>query len=301
MQALNLELNRGEIFGFLGLNGAGKSTTIRMILGLIRPTAGHVELFGHPLYSDRPRLLARVGAIVDSPAFFPYLSGEDNLAYFARLGRIARPRVGQLLARVGLSADQHRRYETYSPGMRQRLGIALALLRDPELLLLDEPTNGLDPVGQRTMRTLVADLAAEGRTIFMCSHLLHEVEQTCHRVGILQRGSLIAAGSVQDLLQGEQQIELQLRLVEQAEEVLRTVAWISRIERDGHRLILKTQVTHAEEVVALLAGRQIYPTVVRPREINLEELFLDLTHEAEAGTSSPEPPAVASARHVEEP
>jgi ABC-2 type transport system ATP-binding protein len=199
VDALDLTVERGELFGFLGPNGAGKTTTIRMALGLIVPTGGHVELFGEPVVTDRAPL-GRVGALVEEPAFWKYLSGRKNLEYFARAGgdrhdrRARLARVEDVLARVDLTDAADKRVKAYSQGMRQRLGLALSLLGAPELLVLDEPTNGLDPSGMREMRTLLRNLADDGTTIFVSSHLLTEVEAMCDRVGVMAQGRLVAQG-----------------------------------------------------------------------------------------------------------
>jgi len=185
---LNLELYRGEVFGLLGPNGAGKSTTVGMVLGLIAPTEGSIETFGLKLEANRWPILRRVGAVVESPAFYPYLSGWDNLEVIARArGGIPNSKIDEVLERVNLEERARDRYGHYSLGMKQRLGIASTLLGDPELILLDEPTAGLDPAGTKEVRDLLPKLAHEGRTVLLCSHLLHEVEQMCQRVAIIAR------------------------------------------------------------------------------------------------------------------
>ena len=204
VDGLDLTVERGELFGFLGPNGAGKTTTIRMVLGLILPTDGQVELFGEPVEIDRAPL-GRVGALVEEPAAWKYLSGRKNLEYFARAGsdgdgvRRRLARVEEVLAEVGLTAAADKRVKAYSQGMRQRLGLAQALLGEPELLVLDEPTNGLDPSGMREMRLLLRSLADRGITIFVSSHLLAEVEAMCDRVGVMAQGRLLAEGPPEQL------------------------------------------------------------------------------------------------------
>ncbi len=205
---LTLEVHAGECFGFLGPNGAGKTTTIGMILGLLHPTSGHVEVFSRPVTPTHTAPLREVGALVGSPGFYPYLSGRVNLRLLARLYPSAdEARVEAVLARVGLEAAAHRKVRTYSTGMKQRLGLAAALLHQPRLLILDEPTNGLDPVGMAEMRQLLRELTHDGVTVFLSSHLLHEVEQVCDRVAVLNRGQLLAHGPVADLLHGHQDLE----------------------------------------------------------------------------------------------
>jgi ABC-type multidrug transport system ATPase subunit len=195
---------RGSVYGFLGPNGSGKTTTIRMLLGLIRPTAGTHRLLGEPMPDRAARVLPLVGALVEGPAFYPYLSGRDNLRRMDAADRTAPPRmadarIGGALERVGLSAAAGKRYRSYSLGMKQRLAIAAALLMPRELLVLDEPTNGLDPQGTREVRGLVAALAAEGATVLLSTHLLAEVEQVCTHVGVMRRGSLVAQAPLTEL------------------------------------------------------------------------------------------------------
>jgi lantibiotic transport system ATP-binding protein len=197
VDTVDLAVPRGSVYGFLGPNGSGKTTTIRMLLGLVRPTAGRHALLGGTLPRDAARVLPRVGALVEGPAFHPYLSGRDNLRRLDAASRTADPRtaagrVGTALERVGLSAAAGKRYRAYSLGMRQRLALAAALLAPRDLLLLDEPTNGLDPQGTREVRALVTSLAAEGATVLLSTHLLSEVEQVCSHVGVMHRGRLVA-------------------------------------------------------------------------------------------------------------
>ena len=202
VDGLDLSVGAGQVFGFLGPNGAGKTTTLRMLLGLIRPTAGEAWLNGRRAGS--PGGLAGVGAMIEEPAFYPWLSGRQNLAVLALTGpalpaAAGSDPVGAALDRVGLTAVAGRKVKAYSQGMRQRLGLAAALLRRPSLLLLDEPANGLDPAGIREFRTLLRSLAAGGTTVFLSSHLLGEVEQTCDRAAVLHEGRLIGQGPVADL------------------------------------------------------------------------------------------------------
>src|SRR6266542_244326 len=195
VRELDLTVRAGEVYGFLGPNGAGKTTTLRMLLGLVRPTAGRVLLHGRP-----PGSLDGVGALIEGPAFYPYLSGRDNLRVLARHAAVPGKRVDVVLDLVDLSARAGDRYATYSLGMRQRLGVAAALLKDPRLLILDEPANGLDPAGIRDTRRLLRRLGDEGRTVFLSSHLLAEIEHTCDAVAILNRGVCVLSGGVRQVL-----------------------------------------------------------------------------------------------------
>jgi ABC-2 type transport system ATP-binding protein len=207
VDGIDLAVPVGSVFGFLGPNGSGKTTTIRMLLGLIAPSAGDLRLLGRDLGAGLDAALPRVGALVEGPAFYPWLSGWDNLARFDRAGPdprrpSRRRRIGEALERVGLSAAAGKRYRAYSLGMRQRLGLAAALLRPRDLLILDEPTNGMDPQGTREIRQLVRALAAEGATIFLSSHLLAEIEQICTHVGVMHLGRLVAQSALADLEAG---------------------------------------------------------------------------------------------------
>jgi ABC-2 type transport system ATP-binding protein len=200
---VELRVPRGSAFGYLGPNGAGKTTLIRMLLGLTRPSAGTVRLLGRPLPAERAAALARVGAIVEEPRFLDYLSGRENLRVVAAAREpAAHGRIDAALARVGLAARAGDRVATYSQGMRQRLGVARALLADPELLLLDEPLNGLDPAGILEMRQMMRALVAEGRTVLLSSHLLDEVEKVCDQVAIVDRGRVVVQGPISELAGG---------------------------------------------------------------------------------------------------
>jgi ABC-2 type transport system ATP-binding protein len=201
---VDLAVPAGSVYGFLGPNGSGKTTTIRMLLGLAYPTGGNAELLGVAMPGGATRVLARVGSLVEGPAFFPFLSGWQNLARCDAADqtadpRTARARIGGALERVGLTAAARKRYRNYSLGMKQRLAIAAGLLRPRDLIILDEPTNGLDPQGTREVRTLVRQIAADGITVFVSSHLLAEVEQVCSHVGVMRTGQLVFQGSLADL------------------------------------------------------------------------------------------------------
>jgi len=208
VDSIDLRVPRGSIFGFLGPNGSGKTTTIRMLLGLANISAGEVSLLGYSVPSEIGQALPKVGALVEGPAFYPYLSGRDNLIRFDAADRFADPatrhdRVDAALARVGLTQAARKKVHAYSLGMKQRLGIANALLQPRELLVLDEPTNGLDPQGTREVRNLIRALASDGITIFISSHLLLEIEQICTHLAVMSHGKIVAQGSVEELSAGE--------------------------------------------------------------------------------------------------
>lgn len=227
VNAVDLAVPRGGVYGFLGPNGSGKTTTIRMLLALVRPTAGTIELLGRAMPACSRRVLPRVGALIEGPAFQPYLSGSANLRRLDRWDAYADPatsaaRIGAALDRVGLGSAAGKRFRTYSLGMKQRLGIAATLLQPRSLLVLDEPTNGLDPQGTREIRTLVRELADDGTTVLVSSHLLSEVEQICTHVGVMRIGQLVAQGSIADVREraGPRRVRVETPDVDRAREVL---------------------------------------------------------------------------------
>jgi ABC-2 type transport system ATP-binding protein len=275
VDGLDLEVHRGEVLGFLGPNGAGKTTTVGMMLGLIAPTAGRVE------YTSVP--LQRIGAIIESPAFYPYLSGRDNLRALAlAAGGVPPARIDDLLEYVGLAERPKSPYRTYSMGMKQRLGIASTLLADPALVILDEPTNGLDPAGQREVRDLIPQLAREGRSVLLASHLLHEVEQVCDRVAILRRGKLLHVGSVSDLLRRGSFLDIQVAEPERSAEIIRALPFVERVSVQGERLSVVAPEERGADISLALSDAGLYVTAMAPRQTSLEEAFLELT-DAEPG------------------
>ena len=277
---VDLVVERGRVYGALGPNGSGKSTTVRMLLGLARPDKGEVKLFGKPLKEDSSSLLKRVGAVVETPAFVPYLSGRDNLKLLAKY--TPGPTNGTIetvLERVNLSEAAHRRFKNYSLGMKQRLGIAAAILNDPELIVLDEPTNGLDPQGTREVRALIPELAAEGRTIVLCSHLLYEVEQVCDAVTIFQKGRVVAQGRTKDLIGTRSRLEIRVPDMVAGEALLRSSQWASSISRLDGVLLIEGAGDQGEAVNRLLAAGGQYASVIRPIQTSLEDVFFELTGE----------------------
>jgi len=273
---LSLTVPRGHVFGLLGPNGSGKTTTMGMLLGLTRPTSGSFNLFGGD--ARHQVALRRVGAIVETPTFYPYLSGRQNLAYFQGiLGRGSATELDNLLERVGLADRANDRFHTYSLGMKQRLGIAYALLGDPELLFLDEPTNGMDPAGMAEIRDLIRSLGTEDRTVFLSSHLLNEVEQVCDSVVILSKGKLIAQGSVAELLQGRGQIRLRTTDNTQALTVLAALDWVEVAKIEGETLVVTAPPERAPELSAALGRADIYVTEMSSGTESLESYFLEIT------------------------
>jgi ABC-2 type transport system ATP-binding protein len=276
---VDLTVERGDVFGYLGPNGAGKTTSLRMLLGLIRPTEGTARLFGRDPLEVGARALDGVAGFVEGPRFYPYLSGRKNLRLLADLDGGTTPgRIDEVLDTVELRERAKDRVGGYSHGMRQRLGIAASLLRDPQLLLLDEPTTGLDPAGMRDMRDLVKRLAAEGITILLSSHILAEVEDLCNRVAIIRRGSIIYEGRLDDLLSSAGGgYRLRSPQLERAQMLLGAQPGIEALAAvDGHLRFQADDGALAAATIAL--GRAgIGITELAPQTTSLEELFLVMT------------------------
>jgi ABC-type multidrug transport system ATPase subunit len=266
VDGLALRVRRGEVYGFLGPNGAGKTTTLRMLLGLVRPTSGHATVLGRPPGS--PHGLARIGALVESPAFYPFLSGRDNLRVLAGHAGVERGRIDAVLAEAGLSPRAGDRVATYSMGMKQRLGVAAALLKEPELLILDEPTNGLDPAGMAEMREFIRSLAAGGRTVLLSSHMMGEIEQVSDRVGVIRAGSLVADGTV-DELRGQAGLRVRAEPLDAAARLLGSLADVELVDGEFD--------ARAAEVNRLLVDAGIAVSELSRRQASLEDVFLELT------------------------
>jgi ABC-2 type transport system ATP-binding protein len=275
VQSLNLNVFRGEVYGFLGPNGAGKTTTLRMLLGLIRPTVGSATVVGAGPGS--PLSLGKIGAIVETPAFYPYLSGYDNLRVVAGLCGVPATRIGSALDQVELTPRAKHKFSTYSMGMKQRLGVAAALLKEPELLILDEPTNGLDPQGMADMRNLIIQLGQGERTVLISSHLLNEVELMCTRVGVIQKGKLVAEGTI-DELRGAAQLTVRVDPVERARAILETELGAGNVtaHEDG-TLSLKVDLARTADINRTLVQAGLAVTELRAVTQSLEEVFMELT------------------------
>jgi ABC-2 type transport system ATP-binding protein len=275
---LNLELRRGEVFGFLGPNGAGKSTTVGMILGLVAPSAGRIELFGTKLDGNSWPLMRRVGAIIEEPAFYPYMSGRDNLETLSRsIGDVPKTRIDEVLKRVNLFERAGDRYDHYSMGMKQRLGIASTLLRDPELIILDEPTSGLDPAGTKEVRDLIPQLAHESRAVFLCSHLLHEVELVCNRVAIIKQGVMLANSTVAELTSHGQLLYIKVENQTAALSILKSQPWIKSVKTENGYLIVDAPGDSAARVNQVLAENKIFAFELVNKAASLEDVFLQVT------------------------
>ena len=284
LDRLDLEVHRGRVYGFLGPNGAGKTTAISLILGLLRATEGHAELFGLDCRTDLPAGLRRVGAVLEGQAYYPLLSARENLAIWAALhGDGADGRIDEVLDLVGLAQRKRDTVRTYSLGMKQRLGLAAALLHDPDLLVLDEPTNGLDPAGMREFRDLIKELGRSGKTVFVSSHLLGEVEQMCSDVGIVKEGKLLTQGPVAELLRQGEALEMEVTDTDAAVRVLNGIDWVRGVTRRDGRLVVDAPRERAAELSRALAEQQVYLSELRPREGSLEDFFLEVTGEEPQG------------------
>jgi len=276
---LSFDIPAGGITGFVGPNGAGKSTTFRMLLGLIRPTAGNAWMLGHPI-GDPNRYISRVGALVETPALYPKLSGYKNLLALARLGQLPTGRIDEVLDIVDLTDRAGDRYENYSLGMKQRLGIAAALLHEPELLLLDEPTNGLDPAGTVEIRALFRRLAEAGTSVVVSSHLLSEIQAACDRLVMIQDGHLVFSGPLDELLAAQHSTVIAItaeptdatRLAQLAEQAGKTV------NLTGARIEVDAEPDWSPQLSRLALDAGIVLRELRPVEANLETTFLELTN-----------------------
>jgi ABC-type multidrug transport system ATPase subunit len=273
---LNLRVRRGEVYGFLGPNGAGKTTTLRMLLGLSKATSGDaVVLGGAPGSGDG---IARIGALIESPGFYPSLSGRDNLRALAQHAGAPRQRIEAVLEEVGLARRAKDRFATYSQGMKQRLGVAAALLKDPELLILDEPTNGLDPGGMAEMRDFIRGLGRGGRTVLLSTHLMQEVEQVCDRAGVISSGAMVKEGTV-DELRGENILRVTAEPLEQARLLVEEHSAVRDVAAVDGALKVKADPAAAPEINRLLVSAGIAVSELSPGRASLEEVFLALTNQ----------------------
>jgi ABC-type multidrug transport system ATPase subunit len=271
---LSLRVRRGEVYGFLGPNGAGKTTTLRMLLGLVRPTSGSALVLG--ARPGSPESLARVGSLIESPTFYPFLSGRDNLRVLARYSAAPEVRIDAVLREVDLAQRAGDRFGTYSLGMKQRLGIAGALLKDPELLILDEPTNGMDPAGMAEMRGFIRNLGQGRRTVLLSSHLMTEVEQVSDRVGVISKGELVREGSV-DELRGRESLWVRAEPLDQAERVLGAVRGVEQVARLDGGFRIAADPAAAPTINRTLVEAGIAVAELRPERDSLEKIFLELT------------------------
>ena len=276
---VSLQVQPGDVFGFLGQNGAGKSTTIRMLLGLVKPSSGQISLLGHNVPQRREQALRKVGAIVDAPAFYDNLTGLENLKLFSSLtSHVAPHRYRGALRSVNLSGRENDKVRVYSHGMRQRLGLAQALLPQPELLILDEPTDGLDPQGIREIRQLLVDLARQhGLTIFLSSHLLHEVERICNRIAIINQGRLLYQGTVQSLLEPDLQFKVRTDRIDQAFQFLSESLKLPVLRNGSDHLYLKIPEADIAQVNQSLVGQGFQVFEISRHASSLEDIYFRLT------------------------
>ena len=284
VDGIDLAVPAGSTYGFLGPNGSGKTTTIRVLLGLINPSAGSWQLLGHRMPEQAMAALPNVGALVEGPAFYPWLTGEENLARLDAMGvdrqrSTRRARIAEALARVGLGPAAGRKYKAYSLGMRQRLGLASALLRPRRLLVLDEPTNGMDPQGTREIRNLVRQLGSEGTTVFLSSHLLSEVEQVCTHAAIMHRGKLLVQGTLAELRStSSPRLRVEVDDAERAREVLSRLG-MSGLERSGSDVTGSLDGLRPEDCCRALVEAGVGVSMLVSERQSLEDAFVALTGE----------------------
>ncbi len=277
VESLDLRVRQGEVYGFLGPNGAGKTTTLRMLLGLIAPTSGDISMMG--MSPGTPEALARIGSMIETPAFYPFLSGRDNLRMLAAYTATPEGRIDEVLEQVDLSDRAGDAFKGYSLGMKQRLGVAAALLKNPPLLILDEPTNGLDPAGMADMRGLIRQLGRDGRTVLLSSHLMNEVEQVCDRVGVIARGRVVAEGAVSDL-RGDDRLLVRVDQPLLARELLLPLPNVAGLDISGQAVRLEADP--GSEIDGAMVARLLVEGGVAVHELrhdrrSLEQVFLDLT------------------------
>lgn len=277
---LSISINEGDVFGFLGPNGAGKTTTIRMLVGLIKPTSGSAKIMGKDVQQEFVSAIKEVGAIVENPELYPFYTGRQNLIHFAKLsGRVDKTRIEEVIKLVRLENRIDTKVKTYSLGMRQRLGLAQALLNRPKILILDEPTNGLDPQGMKEVRQIIAHLAKEEKiTIFISSHLLHEIEQLCNRVAIVSNGKLIVQGKVEELLSKDyQEALIEVDDVKKSLEILSPLPFIQDVHANGTNIMVKFVGDSIAQINKHLVLGDVQVRRLETQNGNLEEFFLDLT------------------------
>ena len=271
---VSMTVRRGEVYGFLGPNGAGKTTTLRMVLGLIRPTAGSATVLGRP--AGEPEVTARIGALIEGPGFYPYLSGRDNLRTMARYRGLPDADADAALERVGLADRGKDRFKSYSLGMKQRLGVAAALMDGPDVIVLDEPTNGLDPAGMADMRALIVDLAKGGQTVLLSSHLLAEVEEICDRVGVIARGQLLVESTV-SALRGGRRLRVLATPVDRALAIAMRLAGEDAVQLEHDAVLLDVPPERTPAVVRALVeeGLDVHEATISER--TLEDVFFEMT------------------------
>lgn len=271
------DVEQGQVFGFLGPNGSGKTTTLGMLLGIVQPSGGAFRLFGDSTPKSLVMARARIGATLETPNFYPYLSGRDNLRISANLKGVGRTRIEECLRMVGLTRRAKHRFKTYSLGMKQRLALAAAMLNDPDLIMLDEPGNGLDPQGMTAIRDLILHLAEQGKTIFLSSHLLWEVERTCTHVAIIRNGRIISTGAVKDLVAGVTRVVVKAEDLDSLRAALEDHPDTSDLRIEGDAVVATLASGDVGSLSGHLAGRGIHPSHLAAERRSLEDVFMELT------------------------
>lgn len=280
LKNISFEVNKGDVFGFLGPNGSGKTTTIRSILGLIKKSSGNVRINDYDMDKDFIKGIKQVGAVVETPKFHEYLSGYDNLKLIANLQKeIPKENIQKVLDTVGMSKKSKNKVKTYSLGMKQRLGIAMALLNDPKLVILDEPTNGLDPQGIKEIRDLIRDLAKnKGITFFISTHLLAEVEQVCNKVVIIENGQILIEGNMKDLLnQDKDRVEIICQNTELAKFTIEKLAYAKVESIQENKLMIELEIDRQEELNKHLYDNGVDLKYIIPKNQSLEDYFISVT------------------------
>lgn len=280
---LDLSVCRGDVFGFLGPNGCGKTTTIRMIFGLIYPTSGYVQVLDHKVPDDRLNALRHLGGFVDDPMFYGNMTARQNLRLLGEMnGEVSEERISKVLEMVGLADRGNSKVGSYSHGMRQRLGIALALIHNPDVIVLDEPTSGLDPQGMKDVRGLIRELGRQGTTVFLSSHLLHEVELVCNRAAIMSKGRVIVQGPVSELHPASHAVKVLTDNQRRALEIIQRMAAPGAVRQDEEYIIVESSDGFVPEMVRRLVADNVGVLAVIPATLQgLEDMFLELTAEAE--------------------
>lgn len=277
VDAVNITVYDGEVFGFLGPNGAGKTTTLGMALGLVHATSGEVNVLGQRVTPNHTHALREVGALLGAPAFVPYLSAWDNIELVSRLTPgVDQERIAEVIELVGLTESARRKVSKFSTGMKQRVGLAMALVHRPRFVILDEPTNGLDPAGMREIRQLLRSLAENGTSVLLSSHLLNEVQQVCDRIAVLNRGRVVAQGRVSDLLNGQKPlVRLKVGDPEAAVRAFESLRGVEKVQASGDTLIVMG--VNSQAVMNHLLQHHIIPTEIIAQKNDLESLFMDVT------------------------
>jgi len=277
VDGIDFSVEQGQVYGFLGPNGSGKTTTIGMLLGIIGPTAGSMRLFGGGTARELHQARQRIGATLEQPNFYPYMSGLDNLRIAARVKNKGQKEIDEALETVGLAARRKDLFQTYSLGMKQRLALAATMLGDPELVILDEPANGLDPEGMREIRDIITGFAQRGKTVFLSSHLLWEVERTCTHAAVIAKGRILAQGSVKALTAGAARVELASPDLGKLKEAVGAYPGVVSVIVDGPLVVAEIKNDDSAALNQFLADRGIFVSHLAVKRQSLEDAFLELT------------------------